>query len=76
MNKIIIVGSNSYISQRLIKKLKIEKINHETVSSTSKKSDFKLDLQNVNNFDFRKIKKNDFIIFLAAISSPDLCHKV
>ena len=45
MNKIIIVGSNSYISQRLIKKLKIEKINHETVSSTSKKSDFKLDLQ-------------------------------
>ena len=46
-----------------------------TTSSKSNKLELKLDLKNIDEFDFNKINKNDFVIFLAAISSPDECQK-
>jgi dTDP-4-dehydrorhamnose reductase len=75
MKKIIIVGSNSYIAKQLINRLKKEETFFTTVSSRSDKSDFKLDLEYIDQFDFNKINKNDLVIFLAAISSPDVCRK-
>ena len=75
MNKIIIVGSNSYIAKQLINRLKIEETSFITGSSRFDKSDLKLDLEKYRLIDLNKINKNDLVIFLAAISSPDLCQK-
>ena len=75
MKKIIIVGSNSYISKRLINKLEEEKTLYTTVSSISDKSDFKLNFENIDQFDFKIINKNDIVIYFTAISSPDTCQK-
>ena len=74
MKKIVIVGSNSYISERLIGKLRHDKISFTTISSNPNKSDFKLDLENIDQFDFNIINEDDFIVFLAAVSSPDHCQ--
>lgn len=76
MKKIAIVGSEGYIAkyiiQRLIKQklnkiIKIDKIQQEDI--------LYLDLENPKTFQYNQLKNIDFIIFTAAISSPDICAK-
>jgi len=75
MKKIFLIGSNSYLSKKLINRFNKEKFSFITVSSTSNNSDIKLDLNHVNRFNFDVLRKNDLVIFLSAISSPDKCQK-
>lgn len=74
MCKTIIVGSNSYIGNYLIQKLEHEDIQFICLSPEPVGSEIKLDLLNVDEFNFEIISPNDTILFLAAISSPDVCQ--
>lgn len=71
--KIALVGSSGYISGFIIDRLKdrsdILKIDKND------EADAYLDLENAVDFDYDKLNGIDYVIFPAAISSPDLCEK-
>lgn len=71
--RIVLVGSSGYISGFIIKRfadnnqiIRIDK-NGDT--------DYYLDLEKADDFDYEVLNGVDQIIFPAAISSPDLCEK-
>ena len=73
MSKIVIVGSTGYIAQAVINKCNIMQMDYVTVSRNRASSDYFLDLNNSNNTDIDYIYREDTVIFLAAVSSPDSC---
>lgn len=71
---VFIIGSNGYISKRLVNKIPSE-WNINLVSSHPKQDNIFLNLEKPQEFDYSLIKPKDVIILLAAISSPDACEK-
>lgn len=71
--KIALIGSSGYISSFLIDRFS----NNNKIIKIDKNddADYYLDLERINDFDFEVIKNVDYVIFPAAISSPDLCEK-
>jgi len=67
-----IIGSSGYISSFLI-----DRLNNHKIIKFDKNGDYDyfLDLENTNDFDSNIFDDLEFIIFTAAISSPDLCEK-
>lgn len=74
MKKIFIIGANGFIGSELAQKLSGEYA-IKRVSPDNKDGDLRLNLEKSEEFDFSQIGKNDIIIHLAAISSPDICAK-
>ena len=74
--KIALVGSSGYIAEfiynRIVKEPDVESILR---LDRDNKADRFIDLYDPNNFDYDVLRGIDFIIFTAAISSPDLCAK-
>ena len=72
--KFHVIGSNGYIARRLLQRLKID----NSVVSYSRRScpnTVPLDLTSLKEADYSQIDPGDFVVLLAAISSPDECHK-
>lgn len=69
---IYIIGKNSFIGKKLKEAFRTEDI--VFTSSNPIKGELELDLNNPYLFDFGCINKKDYILFLAAISSPDYCE--
>ncbi|MFA0485960.1 MULTISPECIES: sugar nucleotide-binding protein [unclassified Vibrio] len=71
-NNVYIFGSSGFVGDSLYKKLDFS--NKFTVGRTN--CDVSLDLSS-NKFDdlLSRVQKDDVVVFLAAISSPDLCEK-
>lgn len=71
--KIALVGSSGYISSFIIESLgrdnKILRLDRQG------DVDFSIDLENASKFDYDILNDIEFVIFPAAISSPDLCEK-
>ena len=72
-----IIGSNSYIAKRLIHRLD----SHDSVCSSVIKyaksgndNCLRLDLMDESSYSSLLINKNDYVVILAAISSPDACE--
>jgi dTDP-4-dehydrorhamnose reductase len=77
MNNIVLIGSSGYISSFLLedfKKRPPEKTNILTISRDLQ-STFFLDLRYPDRFNYSILKKDDYIIFTAAVSSPDVCSQ-
>lgn len=72
--KIFIIGKNGFIAQRILNEFK-NSYSIITTSSKQNDEDVFLDLTIPQNFNFDIIEPNDFIIHLAAISSPDSCEQ-
>ena len=71
---IAIVGSGGYIAGYLMQRLdKDPKVKSVLKIGKRKESDIILDLEYPENFDYQRLKEIDYIIFTAAISSPDKC---
>lgn len=72
--KVAVVGCTGYIATHLIEyfNLYCEEINLVRIGRT-KEDDFYLDLNEPQKFDFSLLRNIDFIVFTAAISSPDKC---
>ena len=68
---IAIVGSGGYIAQFLIERLK--KNNNIVRIGRTKNFDYDVDLSNPESFDYSVLNDIDFLVFTAAISSPDKC---
>jgi dTDP-4-dehydrorhamnose reductase len=69
--RLIIIGSNGFLGTRLTRFLTQKFENVIPISRDVKNLNF--DLNNLCSFDFNIFNENDFVIFLAAISSPDFC---
>ena len=71
--KIALVGSSGYISGFIIKRLGRENeiVRIDKIGET----DQYLDLEKPDDFDYEILNNTDYVIFPAAISSPDLCEK-
>lgn len=70
--RIAIIGSSGYIASFLIRKL--EKEEHKVIRiDQTEDADFFLNLLEPKAFDYSVLDDVDFIIFTAAISSPDKC---
>lgn len=68
-----VVGSSGYIGRRLVERIPSD----ETVvlySRNDKEAGVHLDFEDLSRFDYSDLKKDDYIIFLMAISSPDQCN--
>lgn len=72
---IFIIGSHGFIAQKLIEDLSKIETEIITTSSRNNDKDLYLNLTEPDTFDYSIIKKNDFILLLAAISSPDVCNQ-
>lgn len=70
---IALVGSTGYIAKQLINSLKSYKV--IKIARDIKEGDLGLDLLNVEQFDFTLLKSVDYVLFTAAISSPEMCEK-
>ncbi len=72
--KIAVVGSAGYIAGFLIERLKNEnRFNSILKIDQTNDADAFLDLLNADNFDYSILEEIDFVIFTAAVSSPDKC---
>ena len=65
----LIIGSSGLIATYLLKKG-----GYKTTSSKKDTGDFFLDLINAEQFNYEIINKEDKVIFLGAISSPEECN--
>ncbi|MBT5016364.1 sugar nucleotide-binding protein [Candidatus Peregrinibacteria bacterium] len=72
--KIFVIGKNGFIAQKILHEFQ-NKYNLIPTSSQAEKDVVFLDLQTPENFDYDLINKDDFVIHLAAISSPDACEQ-
>lgn len=75
MQKVAIIGSNSYIGKSLTPFLK--SMDYETVGiskSEGKYTDILMDLTSYSNFCFDFLDEVDYVIMIAAVSSPDMCE--
>lgn len=71
--KIALVGSSGYISGFIIERLKDK---HEIIKIDKMgETDYYLDLQKAEEFEYEVLNDVEQVIFPAAISSPDLCEK-
>lgn len=68
-----VVGSNGYIAKRLLQRLQTVQ-NVVSYSRHSGPDGISLDLANLKDTDFDQIEQGDYVVFLAAISSPDECQ--
>lgn len=66
----LIIGKNGFIAKKLFEKDEYKTTTSDKVSS----NDLYLDLKNPECFDCTYINEQTNIIFLAAISSPDICN--
>lgn len=73
LNRFIIIGKEGYVAQRLVSYLKTLDRDFIQTSFEPADDDLYLQLGNVKSFDFQNVTENDFIVYLAAISSPDVC---
>ena len=71
MMKYLVVGKSGYIAKSFLKR-NLAKV-YCTTSNIENKHDIYLDLRRASEFDYSLIDENTFVIFLAAISSPDHC---
>ena len=67
--KVALIGSSGFIAKHLMEEIKREKIDVLEINHSS------LELMFPHNFDYSKLDEIDFVIFTAAISSPDKCAK-
>jgi dTDP-4-dehydrorhamnose reductase len=68
-----LIGSSGYIANRIL-----QRIDPSTVlkyAPTQRNDEIHLDLTQISGFDFSVFSKNDYVVFLSAISSPDLCER-
>lgn len=73
MNTWHIVGSDGYIASRLLPRIPFEiKYYGYTMAGTEETAP--LELTDLKSANFEKIQKGDYVIFLAAVSSPDVCR--
>jgi len=73
-NKIIVVGADGYIGQRIQKSLQFKE-EMLLLSPLHQNNYIQFDLLKISKFNFNIVNKTDTIILLAGISSPDLCNK-
>ncbi len=74
--KVIVLGKEGYIAQNIICELKSRNIEFiQTSVDPEDNESIHLDLLKPDLFNYDVIKENDIILFLAAISSPELCEK-
>ncbi len=72
--KIAIVGSSGYIAKRLLQEFAKECKYVECIKvDCTDEADLHLELNNPEDFEYESLKNVDYIIFTAAISSPDRC---
>ncbi len=69
-----IIGSSGYVGTKLLKKLG-NVTNIYKYYPSEERTDIYLDLMQRDESVFSNIKPGDFVVFLAAISSPDECDK-
>jgi len=71
-----IIGSRGYIAQKLLNKIKNDNIANNIVLYSNNNSDYEvgLDLLDEKTFDTSRINDGDYVVFLAAVSSPDMCE--
>lgn len=74
MYKIGIIGSTGYIARSLITYLENRNFEIKRIGRSGV-FDIYLDLEKTNSYDYSVFKGLDFVIFTAAISSPDVCSK-
>lgn len=65
----LIIGKNGFIAKKLL-----QRDDYTVTSSHKDEKCFYLNLMNAENFDYSHIDEKTYIIFLAAISSPDICN--
>lgn len=73
--KVAIIGSNGFIGNSLVSKLH-EKDYSVLEINRNEGSEYNLDLRKPNKFNYEIFDSCDFLIFTAAISSPDICDKL
>lgn len=72
--KVALIGSNGYIANK-VKNIFNEK-NYETfLFSSSDKGHYYLNLAELENYDWDIFEEIEYVLILAAISSPDRCEK-
>lgn len=73
--KVAVVGSTGFIGNSLVNNLLYK--NHSVIGiNRNEGSEFYLDLSKSDNFNYEIFDSCDFLIFSAAISSPDICDKL
>lgn len=73
-NQLIIAGADSYIGQRIQQSINKE-VKLLLLSSINGDNYTFFDLLQISKFNFEIINKSDTVVFLAGISSPDLCNE-
>jgi dTDP-4-dehydrorhamnose reductase len=71
--KIHIIGSGGYIGRNIFSFLKKES-QVVCYSRKPESGDLFFELTRPDDFDFREIQSGDYVVFLAAVSSPDICE--
>lgn len=72
--KLALVGSSGYISSFLIKEFeKMCDVTQVLKIDQTEEADVKLNLLHAENFNYNLLRDVDYVIFTAAISSPDRC---
>ena len=69
---IVVIGARGYIGHKIFSSLKKGGFAWGTATQSDGEN-VPLDLSVPENFDFARIKDDDFVILTAAISSPDIC---
>lgn len=70
---VAVVGSTGYIANFLLKRFENNKIDDLLRIDKSSLADKYLDLECADEFDYSCLRDTDYVIFTAAISSPDIC---
>jgi dTDP-4-dehydrorhamnose reductase len=73
--RVLIAGARGYIGAAALRRLRADGTKVLPMSSSPSKGFGWLDLGNPKSFDSISIRKGDFILLTAAISSPDVCAK-
>jgi len=73
INRIITLGKEGYIAKYLIERKELFGCNLTYTTNDKNSEGLFLDLTKPETFDFKILNNMDLILFLSAISSPDLC---
>lgn len=68
-----VVGANGYIGRSILCAARDRNQNVRSIGRNN--ADIAVNLEAVDRFDFGQIEPGSFVVFAAAISSPDLCEK-